>query len=160
MRKRFDEQLLQVRGMLKEMCEVDAEAMRLIERALASREDVSAPVRACERAADEKEREIERLCMRVKMVTDLERITDQAADIADILKGAVSCAVPKSLGAMMASAREMVERCAAALDTFTKPARSAAPTMWWTDCLSLSSANSRAWWTRKTRAVSAQWICS
>ena len=108
MRKRFDEQLLQVRGMLKEMCEVDAEAMRLIERALASREDVSAPVRACERAADEKEREIERLCMRiivrqqpvahdlalvtsaVKMVTDLERITDQAADIADILKGAVS----------------------------------------------------------------------
>ena len=46
MRKRFDEQLLQVRGMLKEMCEVDAEAMRLIERALASREDVSAPVRA------------------------------------------------------------------------------------------------------------------
>ena len=139
MRKRFDEQLLQVRGMLKEMCEVDAEAMRLIERALASREDVSAPVRACERAADEKEREIERLCMRiivrqqpvahdlalvtsaVKMVTDLERITDQAADIADIdiLKGAVSCAVPNSLGAMMASAREMVERCAAALDTFS-----------------------------------------
>ena len=134
MRKRFDEQLLQVRGMLKEMCEVDAEAMRLIERALASREDVSAPVRACERAADEKEREIERLCMRiivrqqpvahdlalvtsaVKMVTDLERITDQAADI---LKGAVSCAVPKSLGAMMSSAREMVERCAAALDTFS-----------------------------------------
>ena len=53
------------------------------------------------------------------MVTDLERITDQAADIADILKGAVSCAVPKSLGAMMASAREMVERCAAALDTFS-----------------------------------------
>lgn len=137
MRKLFDEQLLQVRGMLKEMCEVDAEAMRLIERALASREDVSAPVRACERAADEKEREIERLCMRiivrqqpvahdlalvtsaVKMVTDLERITDQAADIADILKGAVLCAVPKSLGAMMASAREMVERCAAALDTFS-----------------------------------------
>ena len=55
----------------------------------------------------------------VKMVTDLERITDQAADIADILKGAVSCAVPKSLGAMMASAREMVEMCAAALDTFS-----------------------------------------
>lgn len=137
MRKLFDEQLLQVRGMLKEMCELDAEAMRLIERALISREDVSAPVRVCERAADEKEREIERLCMRiivrqqpvahdlalvtsaVKMVTDLERITDQAADIADILKGAVSCAVPKSLGAMMAAAREMVERCAAALDTFS-----------------------------------------
>ena len=30
MRKLFDEQLLQVRGMLKEMCEVDAEAMRLM----------------------------------------------------------------------------------------------------------------------------------
>lgn len=137
MRKQYDEQLLQIKDMLKEMCEVDAEAMRLIERALASREDVSAPVRACERAADEKEREIERLCMRiivrqqpvahdlalvtsaVKMVTDLERITDQAADIADILKGAAYCDVPNSLSEMMTAARKMVERCVCALDTFS-----------------------------------------
>lgn len=137
MRKQYDEQLLQIKDMLKEMCEVDAEAMCLIERALLSHEDVSVAVRECEKSADEKERDIERLCMRiivrqqpvahdlalitsaVKMVTDLERITDQAADIADILKGAAYCDVPNSLSEMMTAARKMVERCVCALDTFS-----------------------------------------
>ena len=136
MRKWYDEQLAEVRRLLGEMCECDAEAMRLVERALDGAEGAADAVRGCEIVSDGKEREIERLCMRiivrqqpvardlalvtsaVKMVTDLERIADQAADIADILKGAGRCAVPPSLKDMTATARRMTEMCAEALRGF------------------------------------------
>ena len=139
MRKHYDEQLVTLKSMLAGMCSTDADAMRLMCEALASGDaEAAARVKACERAADENEREIEKLCMMLivrqqpvahdlalvtsamKMVTDLERITDQAVDIAEIASGAKvqSCVVPDRLCEMAGYATDMVEKCANALGGF------------------------------------------
>ena len=56
MRKWYDEQLAEVRRLLGEMCECDAEAMRLVERALDGAEGAADAVRGCEIVSDGKER--------------------------------------------------------------------------------------------------------
>ncbi|MEE0842597.1 MAG: phosphate signaling complex protein PhoU [Christensenellales bacterium] len=139
MRKQFDDQLGEVKSLLCGMCRTDAAAMRLTEKALSEGgAEIAEEIKECERASDEKEREIERLCMRIivrwqpvahdlalitsamKMVTDLERITDQAADIAEITGRMKErgCIAPSALHEMMRVTVGMVEDCADALDTF------------------------------------------
>ena len=104
MRSRFDEQLAQLN---REMIEMGAQCEEVI--ALASKALTEADMKLAAKVAplsadiDRKEREIEALCLRLllqqqpvardlrqisaalKMITDLERIGDQAGDIAEII---------------------------------------------------------------------------
>lgn len=104
MRSRFDEQLAQLN---REMIEMGAQCEEVI--ALASKALTEADMKLAAKVAplsadiDRKEREIEALCLRLllqqqpvardlrqisaalKMITDLERIGDQASDIAEII---------------------------------------------------------------------------
>lgn len=103
MRTRFDKQLEQLHVELIKMGSLCEQAITLAAQALDEPEnDVVAKVAAMEGEIDEKEREIENICMRLllqqqpvardlriisaalKMISDLERIGDQAADIADL----------------------------------------------------------------------------
>ena len=104
MRDRFNEQLEQLNVELIKMgalCEeaISAAAKALLEGDAALRETAA----AAEREIDQKERDIESLCMKLllqqqpvasdlrlvssvlKMITDIERIGDQASDIAEIV---------------------------------------------------------------------------
>ncbi|MBE5791268.1 MAG: phosphate signaling complex protein PhoU [Clostridiales bacterium] len=104
MRNRFDEQLDQLNSHLLEMGALIERSIQNATQALveqnvsAAREAISA-----DRDIDQKEREIESLCIKLllqqqpvakdlrlisaahKMITDMERIGDQAADISDIV---------------------------------------------------------------------------
>ena len=104
MRNRFDEQLEQLNKKIIEMgalCEsaIDNSAKALIEGNIA----IAKKAIAFDDEIDEKEKEIENLCLKLllqqqpvardlrlisaalKMITDMERIGDQAADIAEII---------------------------------------------------------------------------
>ena len=104
MRSRFDEQLAQLNRELIEMGAMCEEAIALAAKALTegSRE-LAARVEPLDREIDRMERDIEALCLRLllqqqpvardlrqisaalKMIADMERIGDQAADIAEII---------------------------------------------------------------------------
>ena len=100
MRTRFDKQLEQLHVELIKMGSLCEQAITLAAQALDQPErDVVKKVAAMEGEIDEKEREIENICMRLllqqqpvardlriisaalKMISDLERIGDQAADL-------------------------------------------------------------------------------
>ena len=103
MRNRFDEQLLLLNDMLIEMGALIEKAISLAIEAL-KKQDVSLANQAIafDAEVDEKEKDIERLCLNLllrhqpvakdlrlvssalKMITDMERIGDQAADISEI----------------------------------------------------------------------------
>ena len=104
MRSNFDRQLAQLNTELTQMGETCAKAISLAAQALEER-DVSkaAPVAELEAQTNEQERSIEALCLKLllqqqpvardlrqisaalKMITDMERIGDQAEDIAEIV---------------------------------------------------------------------------
>ncbi len=103
-RKVFDEQLLQLKELLVKTGELNCEAIALAVTALETQDaSLARRTKAVERLVDEKEREIERLCLKLivkqqpvagdllfvtsamKMITDLERIADQAVDISDLV---------------------------------------------------------------------------
>lgn len=103
MRIRFDEQLEKLNIELIEMGALCEEAISLAIKALLEKEDgLLERVAAAESDIDQKEREIENLCMKLllqqqpvakdlrtissalKMISDMERIGDQALDIAEI----------------------------------------------------------------------------
>ena len=104
MRSRFDEQLDQLNKELLEMGALIEHAIESASQALISQDVVSAK-KAIEfdREVDQKEKDIESLCLRLllqqqpvardlrqisaalKMITDMERIGDQAADISEIV---------------------------------------------------------------------------
>ena len=104
MRNRFDEQLDQLNSHLLEMGAMIERSIENATRALIE-QDVSAAKEAIasDHDIDQKEREIESLCIKLllqqqpvakdlrlisaanKMITDMERIGDQAADISDIV---------------------------------------------------------------------------
>ncbi|MFQ7551984.1 MAG: phosphate signaling complex PhoU family protein [Blautia marasmi] len=118
MRTRFDKQLEQLHVELIKMGSLCEQAITLAAQALDEPEnEVVTKVAAMEGEIDEKEREIENICMRLllqqqpvardlriisaalKMISDLERIGDQAADISDlapILSKAASAAKYRS----------------------------------------------------------------
>lgn len=106
MRNHFNEQLSQLHIELVKMGALCEEGISLTAKALEERgEALLARVPAIEQEIDRKEREIEALCMRMllrqqpvardlrtissalRMISDMERIGDQAADIAEIVRG-------------------------------------------------------------------------
>ncbi len=105
MRNRFDEQLARLNNELTEMGALCEEAISgcvkyLIDKDIAMRDNTL----EADKQIDQKERDIERLCMKLlmqqqpvatdlrvissalKMISDMERIGDQASDIAEIVK--------------------------------------------------------------------------
>ena len=104
MRSRFDEQLQQLRHELIEMGALCERVIALSVKALEAGDTrLAASVAPVDAEIDQKERTIESLCLRLllqqqpvardlrqisaalKMITDMERIGDQAADIAEII---------------------------------------------------------------------------
>ena len=105
MRSRFDQQLELLNRELIEMGALCEEVIALASRALTEGEpELAAQVAPLDAEIDRKEREIETLCLRLllqqqpvardlrqisaalKMITDMERIGDQAEDIAEIVR--------------------------------------------------------------------------
>lgn len=104
MRSRFDEQLALLNREIIEMGALCEEVISLASTALSEGDmELAAQVTPLDRIIDQKERDIETLCIRLllqqqpvardlrqisaalKMVTDMERIGDQADDIAEII---------------------------------------------------------------------------
>ena len=105
MRSRFDEQLALLNRELIEMGALCEEVIALSAQALTEgNAELAARVAPLDQEIDRKEREIESLCLKLllqqqpvakdlrqisaalKMITDMERIGDQAADIAEITR--------------------------------------------------------------------------
>lgn len=102
MRNRFDEQLELLNVELIRMGALCEDAISYASRTLMKEGDFSNEVYKTDREIDQKERDIENLCMRIllqqqpvakdlrqvssalKMISDMERIGDQASDIAEI----------------------------------------------------------------------------
>lgn len=102
MRNRFDEQLELLNVELIRMGALCEDAISYASRTLMREGDFAADVYSADREIDQKERDIENLCMRLllqqqpvardlrqvssalKMISDMERIGDQASDIAEI----------------------------------------------------------------------------
>ena len=104
MRSRFDEQLQQLHHELLQMGALIERAIRSATAALTERDaEAARRVIAADREVDQAERDIEALCLRLllhqqpvakdlrlisaalKMITDMERIGDQASDISEIV---------------------------------------------------------------------------
>ena len=105
MRSRFDQQLMQLNEMLVQTGELCEQAISQTMVALSSSSDeIAREVIRADAHIDQMERDIEHLCLKLllqqqpvagdlrqvsaalKMITDMERIGDQAADIAEIVK--------------------------------------------------------------------------
>lgn len=105
MRNRFDEQLMQLNNELITMGALCEEAIESSVKYLSyNDENMKEAASGAEKKIDEKERNIESLCMKLlmqqqpvasdlrlissalKMISDMERIGDQASDIAEIVK--------------------------------------------------------------------------
>ncbi|MBP3521214.1 MAG: phosphate signaling complex protein PhoU [Oscillospiraceae bacterium] len=103
MRSRFDEEMALLHRELTQMGALCEEAIALTAKALGGDRALAAKVPALESEIDQAERDIEALCLKLllrqqpvakdlrqvsaalKMITDLERVGDQANDIADII---------------------------------------------------------------------------
>ncbi|NCB93363.1 MAG: phosphate signaling complex protein PhoU [Clostridia bacterium] len=104
-RELYNEQLLKLNGELIAMGDMCEKAMSLVMKALRENdEEIADSVHAIEQQIDQKERDIEAMCMQLllrqqpvagdlrnistalRMISDMERIGDQTADIADITK--------------------------------------------------------------------------
>ena len=129
MRDRFNEQLEQLNVELIKMGALCEEAISAATKALLDGDDaLRESAAAAEREIDQKERDIENLCMKLllqqqpvagdlrvisaalKMVSDMERIGDQTSDIAEIVisSNQVTEVDIKKIGVMAAAASKMV----------------------------------------------------
>lgn len=103
-RRQFDEQLSELKNLLIKMGELNCEAICDAVTALETQDsELARRTKGVERLVDEKEQQIERLCLKLilkqqpvasdllfitsamKMITDMERIADQAVDISDLV---------------------------------------------------------------------------
>lgn len=122
MRNKFDEQLSQLNHEMIEMGALCEEVIALASRALTENDkSLAARVAPLDSEIDRKERDIENLCLKLllqqqpvardlrqisaalKMITDMERIGDQASDIAEIIgflhgRGGEDCAFIGQMG--------------------------------------------------------------
>lgn len=136
-RARFDAQLEQLNDDLKEMATLTETALMSAVEVLSTRDEAKArEIIAGDDEIDHQEREVEGMCLRLllmqqpvvagdlrhvgaalKMVGDLERIGDQAADIADVvltLKGDFDSELNAHLSAMAGRASAMVHEAVGA----------------------------------------------
>lgn len=103
-RRQFEEQLSQLKELLTKMGELNCEAIEDAVCALETQNtELARKTKGVESLVDEKEQEIERLCLKIilkqqpvagdllfvtsamKMITDMERIADQAVDISELV---------------------------------------------------------------------------
>ncbi|MGE4354548.1 MAG: phosphate signaling complex protein PhoU [Oscillospiraceae bacterium] len=137
MRSRFDEQLSILNTELIRMGALCEEAISLAAKAVTNGGDAGSRAIAVDSEIDRKERDIEGLCMRLlllehpvardlrvvssalKMISDMERIGDQAADIAEITCYIEGIDLPEALhiGDM---ARATVKMVTDSIDSFVK----------------------------------------
>ena len=136
MRNKFDEQLATLNEELTQMGCLCEQAIALASKALLDHDnDLAREVIATDLDVDQKERDIEGLCLKLllrqqpvardlraisaamKMVTDLQRIGDQAANIAEIsllLSRQGGVKVPQDIGVMSCKAGLMVKQAISA----------------------------------------------
>lgn len=177
MRSQFDKQLAQLHRELIEMGALCEQVIALSSQALTNRDTALAEkVAPLDHEIDRKERDIENLCLRLllqqqpvagdlrqisaalKMITDMERIGDQADDIAEILL--CRAGRPLSAGDTLREMARAPSAWSARAWTpmsgrmWTWPSRSSPPTMRWTAILTgsrpiSSTVSPRTWMTVK-----------
>lgn len=138
MRKHFDEQLALLNQELTVMGGMCEEAIALVAKALTVKDrGLAKKVVSLDEEIDQMERDIEALCLKLllqqqpvagdlrqisaalKMITDMERVGDQAADIADLAK--ILIASGKGINEDIKSmAKETVKMVTDSVDSFVK----------------------------------------
>ena len=138
MRNRFDEQLFELNREIIEMGAMCEEAIAYAAKALSSGDiALATKVKNNDVAIDQKERDIEIRCMKLllhqqpvardlrlisaalKMITDMERIGDQAEDIAEIVTF-LNGHTMEDMELIEEMARETIEMVTASVDAFVK----------------------------------------
>ena len=162
MRTRFDEQLSLLNRELIEMGELCEQAIALAAKALLTGDTKLADeVPPLEDEIDRKERDIESLCLKLllqqqpvardlrqisaalKMITDMERIGDQAADISEIIGflGGRTGAECAHIGEM---AREAIGMVTGAVDAYGDSSKAAEARYWLGKALTARNAHADA----------------
>jgi len=138
MRNRFDEQLYELNREIIEMGAMCEEAIASASKALTTGDmELASRVKANSSAIDQMERDIEGRCMKLllhqqpvardlrlisaalKMITDMERIGDQAEDIAEIVTF-LNGRTMEGMELIEEMARETIEMVTASVDAFVK----------------------------------------
>ena len=138
MRNRFDEQLFELNREIIEMGAMCEEAIASAVKALTTGDmELAGRVKTNSRAIDQMERDIEGRCMKLllhqqpvardlrlisaalKMITDMERIGDQAEDIAEIVTF-LNGHTMEGMELIEEMARETIEMVTASVDAFVK----------------------------------------
>ncbi|MGI6240052.1 MAG: phosphate signaling complex protein PhoU [Christensenellales bacterium] len=139
MRSRFDEQLTELNAQLIDMGSMIEYAIENSIRAMTERDDELAKrIVSFDREIDRKERDIEQMCIKLllqqqpvardlrlisaalKMVTDMERIGDQAADISEIVPYVSDKPYLKQIDHFPPMARRTIAMVKDAVDAFVK----------------------------------------
>lgn len=138
MREQFDRELHQLHGELTDMGTMCEEAIALAMQALTENQpELLSKVDKLDSGIDKKERDIESLCIRLilqqqpvagdlrdisaalKMVSDMERIGDQASDIAEISRTLLKSGGEKLLG-LKTMAEEAISMVNNSVDAFVR----------------------------------------
>lgn len=137
MRSRFDEDMALLHRELVQMGALCEEAIALTAKALSGEKPLAERVPALEREIDQAERDIESLCLKLllrqqpvardlrqvsaalKMITDLERIGDQANDIADIITE-MEAVTAEDVGHIREMAQAAIRMVTASVDAYVK----------------------------------------
>ena len=140
MRSKFDEQLALMKNELIQMGALCEEAISLAAKALTEGDKTLAEkVGPLDGEIDQMERDIEALCLKLllqqqpvardlrqisaalKIITDMERIGDQASDIAEIILAMLSEGyVPEDVGHIREMARETIKMVTESVDSYVR----------------------------------------